>query len=353
MRQTVLHTRQLLPLLLVLTTGLAAEDPAASLYQDVTLVFGTRAQITVYGIERARAQSAVSIVFSDFHRMHSALHAWKAGELVTLNKAIAAGDRNIPVSAEIAGLIRDTALLFEASSGLFNPAIGKLVGLWSFHTDQFTRIATPDPAAVAQLVKANPRMDDLTVDGNLVTSRNAAVQLDFGGYAKGYALDRAASLLRTNGVGNALIDIGGNIIALGSKGGQPWHVGIQHPRKEGLLASLDLFDGEAIGTSGDYQRYYIVNGKRLSHIIDPRSGYPVPNVQSVTVLMPPGRKAGAVSDAASKPLFIEGANGWRAAARQLGITHAMLVDENQDVRITAELMKRLKFIDPDLRVTVQ
>jgi thiamine biosynthesis lipoprotein len=333
--------------------GLAARPSVAQIYQDETFVFGTRVEITIEGTPEAQAREAASAVFRDYQRMHWALHAWRPGELTTLNRAIAAGERRIPVSAEIAGLIRDATRLFEQSSGLFNPAIGKLVGLWSFHKDQQTGAAAPDPAEVARLVAANPRMDDLRLEGRTVTSRNPAVQLDFGGYAKGYALDRGASLLRERGIAHALINIGGNVIALGTKGGQPWHVGIQHPRHAGLLATLALSDGEAIGTSGDYQRYYIVDGKRVSHIIDPRTGFPVPGVQAVTVLIPPGPKAGALSDGGTKPLFIAGVKGWRAAARQLGIARALLVDEHEDIHITSELLKRLQLVDSSLRVSVE
>ena len=98
------------------------------------------------------------------------------------------------------------------------------------------------------------------------------VKLDLGGYAKGYALDRAAEILKSQGIHNALINIGGNVLALGTHGTRPWRVGIQHPRKPGPLATLELRDGEAIGTSGDYQRYFELDGKRYCHLIDPRTG---------------------------------------------------------------------------------
>jgi thiamine biosynthesis lipoprotein len=98
------------------------------------------------------------------------------------------------------------------------------------------------------------------------------VALDFGGYLKGVALDRAADILRSQGVRNALINIGGNILALGYKEGRKWRVGIQHPRRAGALATVELNDGEAIGTSGDYQRYFELDGKRYPHLLDPRTG---------------------------------------------------------------------------------
>jgi len=283
--------------------------------------------------------------------MHRELHAWKAGELVALNRAIASGEENIRTTKEIAALIRETQRLAARSEGLFNPAIGNLVGLWNFHRDK-PGGPLPDPEEIARIVRADPRMSDLSVQGDAVTSKNPAVQLDFGGYAKGYALDRAADLLRESGINDALVNIGGNIMALGDHAGRPWHVGVDSPSGRGFLATLDLRDGEAIGTSGDYRRYYEIDGKRYAHIIDPRTGYPVSGVQSVTVLVPAQAGAGALSDAASKPIFIGGPGGWRNAASRMGVSHAMLVDSEGIIHITPELNARLRFSETGLAIAV-
>jgi thiamine biosynthesis lipoprotein len=182
-----------------------------------------------------------------------------------------------------------------------------------------------------------------------VRSNNKAAQLDLGGYAKGYALDRAAVILRKQGIHNALVNIGGNVLALGQRGKRPWRVGLQHPRKPGALAALELHDGEAIGTSGDYQRYFELDGKRYCHLIDPRSGYPAQGVQAATVLTR-GPRAGVLSDAVSKPLFIAGVDGWRVAAAQMNLHEAMLVDGQGNIHLTAALQKRLEFTDKNLHV---
>jgi len=170
------------------------------------------------------------------------------------------------------------------------------------------------------------------------------VKLDLGGYAKGYALDRAAAILKQQGINNALINIGGNVLALGSHGKRPWRVGIQHPRKPGALATLELRDGEAVGTSGDYQRYFEVEGKRYCHLIDPRNGHPVQGVQAVTIITH-GSRAGLLSDASSKPLFISGVTGWRTAANKMQLDEALLIDANGVVHLTAAMQKRLEFTD--------
>jgi thiamine biosynthesis lipoprotein len=199
----------------------------------------------------------------------------------------------------------------------------------------------PDAQDIKRIVAAHPRMSDLSVRDHTVTSSNPAVQLDFGGYAKGYALDRAADLLRASGIANALINVGGNVMALGRHGERRWRVGLDSPRGADVLATLELNDGEAIGTSGDYRRYYEIDGKRYAHIIDPRTGYPVAGVQSVTVLVPSQPGAGALSDAASKPIFIAGQSGWREAAARMGVARAMLVDMDGAIHLTRDMLKRL------------
>jgi thiamine biosynthesis lipoprotein len=286
----------------------------------------------------------------EFQRLHEMLHAWKPSELSEMNAAFAKGG-SIAISAELVSILGDATQLSQQSQGLFNPAIGGLVQLWGFHSDQFKPVL-PDKREVAQWVAANPQMSDITIVHGRARSKNKFVQVDLGGYAKGYALDRAAGILRKQGIHNALINIGGNILAMGRHGDRPWRVGIQHPRKSGALATLDLRDGEAIGTSGDYQRYFMIGNVRYCHLIDPRSGYPKQGVQAVTILTH-GPHAGVLSDADSKPLFISGAGGWRAAAREMGLSEAMLVDGQGKIHLTAELQKRLKFTDSDIHPEVE
>jgi thiamine biosynthesis lipoprotein len=332
-------------LLLAAVTALALKTACAVEYRASSYVFGTVTQITAVGDDSLRLRKAVGVVLRDFDRMHRELHAWQPGDLVALNQALARGEKQVPTTAEIARLIRDSQSLATRSGNAFNPAIGRLVALWSFHRSQ-PGGPPPNASAVAQLVSAHPRMSDLRVEGDKITSANPAVQLDFGGYAKGYALDRGAQLLRAYGIASALINIGGNIMALGSHGDRPWRVGLESPRGLAVMATLDLYDGEAVGISGDYRRYYEVEGERYSHIIDPNTGYPVRGVQSATVLVARQPAAGALSDAATKPIFIAGTGSWREAAARMGVSGAMLVDMAGGVHITRDLAVRLRFSDP-------
>ena len=350
--------RRLSAALILAALLLTACSRAPQLHQREAYVFGTRVEVSVWGEPADKAKQALAAVLAEFDRLHRLLHAWQPSELTTLNEAIARGERDIAVSAELTFLLKDAADIAARSDQLFNPAIGRLVALWGFHSDEF-RPQLPDMAAVEAVAKAKPSMSDLTITDNRVSSRNRAVQLDLGGYAKGYALDRAAALLRGQGVNNALINIGGNVMALGDKGGTPWRVGIQHPRAAAPLATLELRDGEAIGTSGDYQRYFEVDGKRYCHLLDPRSGRPAEGTQAVTVLIPPRpgapqgdflRGAGALSDAASKPLFVAGPAEWRGLARRLGVEQALRIDAAGAMQVTTALRQRLTLLAKDVPV---
>lgn len=347
------------------------------LYQEQGYVFGTLVEVSIYGETEPRARQAVADVLHEFQRLHDLLHAWQPSELSELNTAFSQG-RSKVVTPELAYILQDAASVSRQSQGLFNPAIGGLAQLWGFHADEFKPVL-PDKKLIAQWVASNPQMSDLVflpappgMPGKLVRSNNKAVQIDLGGYAKGYALERAVDLLRKRGMHNALINVGGNILALGQHGKRPWRVGIQHPRKSGALAMMALHDGEAIGTSGDYQRYFMLGDTRYCHLIDPRSGYPMQGVQAVTIVIKPPAiqpgaqgtpaesllmtrrtHAGVLSDVASKPLFIAGANGWRAEAVRMDLDEAMLVDGQGRIHLTRALQKRLEFADKDIKVQLE
>ncbi|KYC28906.1 Membrane-associated lipoprotein involved in thiamine biosynthesis [Sterolibacterium denitrificans] len=341
----------------LLLAGCGRQDEP--LVRQESFVFGTRVEVLVYGQTPERGNAAAAEVLREFDRLHRSFHAWQPSQLTALNEAIAVG-KSLEVSKELAGLIRDSQAVAERGDGLFDPGIGRLIALWGFQNDEF-KAQLPDPARLAEWQAARPSIGDLRLNGRRVGSRNRMVALDFGGYLKGVALDHAAALLKARGVHDALINIGGNVMALGSKGGKPWRVGIQHPRAPEPLASLDLRDGEAIGTSGDYQRYFELDGQRYCHLLDPRTGAPSRDTQAVTILLTPGAgdegrtegegNIGMRSDALSKPLFIAGAR-WLEEARKLGIDQALRVDAAGTVYVTPALQARLKMEKSDVKLVV-
>lgn len=324
---------------MILSLTACGEPPQV---RQESYVFGTRVEVLSYGAPEAQAQAALSAVLREFDRLHRAYHAWQPSELTQLNEALARGETQA-VSPELLQLLNWAREYSAASEGLFEPAIGRLIELWGFHRDSFTPVR-PEPSAIQAVLSMHPRSTDLVVEGAHVRSPNRALNFDFGGIAKGYALDRAVSILHEHGIRNALVNIGGNVIALGRKGDRPWQVGIQNPRGSGAIATLALYDGEAIGTSGDYQRFFELEGKRYSHLIDPRSGEPVQHTQAVTVLVTPRPNAGLMSDVASKPIFVGGPEQWRDMARRMQVEHVMRIDADGRMRLTTAMRARLSWV---------
>lgn len=328
------------------------------IYQSQGYIFGTLVDITIYGETEDRAQALSNQVLQDFQTLHNRLHAWKPisankpSELGELNAAFAQGSKPIKISPDLTLMLTDITKLSVKSNGLFNPAISHLIGAWGFQRDDFSPVNV-DFEKIKTLVKANPRMTDIVLKGNTAYSTNTTVKLDLGGYAKGYALDIAVAYLRKQQVKNALINVGGNIIAIGQHGDKPWRVGIQDPRSAAAIATLDLPDGWAIGTSGDYQRYFMLDGKRYSHIIDPRTGNPTQHTQAVTVLVPPqatGKiQAGVLSDVVSKPIFIEQPENKSKAAQVFGIENFMVIDDKAHIFVSKKLAGKLNWLTPNVK----
>ncbi|MFC3532567.1 FAD:protein FMN transferase [Vogesella facilis] len=325
---------------------LAGCGRAAEPYRQESYVFGTRVELTLYADEPTLAARAAGSVLADLDRLHRQLHAWAPdSEVAAANRALASGQPFTP-SPELAELLRQGQRLEALSDGLFSPGIGALVAAWGFHADSYAA-RLPVPGTLAALVAARPRLADIRWQHGQPLGRKPALQLDFGGMAKGWALDRARRSLLKAGISSALLNIGGNIMALGRKpDGTPWRVGIRHPRHAAAMLSLALHDGEALGTSGDYQRYFELGGRRYCHLIDPRDGNADCRVQSVSVLAMPGRDAGLLSDVASKPLYFAGAEQAAKLARRFALAGWLLVDAQGAVWVTPALRQRLQWQQP-------
>ncbi len=326
----------LISLLFLLLTACsrAPQSESVELY-----VFGTLVTITLWDAEPAARAAAVAEISPTFQQMHHNWHAWKPGPLVDINQAIARGEEEITLLPSIESLIIRSQTLFQQSEGLFNPAIGGLLQLWGFQSDGRPNGAPPSRQAIDRWVKAAPGMDDITVTHGRLSSSNNTVQLDFGAFAKGVAVDQAIDILRRHGIENAIVNGGGDLRAIGSKDGTPWRVGIRHPQGRGVLAALEVKGDESVFTSGNYERYREHEGVRYAHILDPRTGLPVEGITSVTVI----HENGGIADAAATALVVAGIADWYRIARQMGIEYVMLVDDDGTVYMNPAMQQRIEF----------
>ena len=324
--------------LLMMLCACTREPP---LHHEQFLAFGTLIEITLYGVDDAAAQQASAAIEQDFQRMNRDWHAWHSSALTALNARLAHG-QTATVDAALLDLITRARKLSLASDSLFDPALGRLFGMWGFQSDEPTGPPPPEQK-IKNLLSVLPTMADLHITADTVRSDNPQLSLDFGAVAKGYAAQLAIEHLQRLGVHNAIVAASGDIHVLGMHGARPWHIGIRHPRAPGIIASVDLKSGESISTSGDYERYFTFQGKRYHHLLDPRTGYPAQGTAAVTVIAADG----ATADAAATALFVAGARDWPRIARAMGVDQVMRIDQQGKVQMTPAMAARLHFeIDP-------
>ena len=304
-------------------------------------IFGTIIEVLVWHNDKQLVNTALSAVETELNGMHSQWHAWKAGRLHEINRALRAGN-SFELNDEEVTFIIATQQLSRQSLGNFNPAIGELINLWGFHTDIYPITqAPPKDSDIQGYLQDLPSMADVSIINNIISSKNQRIWLDYGGVAKGYAIDKAINILHAYGVENAIVNAGGDLRSIGSKGDKNWKVAIRKPNSEEILAVISVQGDESIFTSGNYERYKEFNGKRYAHIIDPKTGYGVEEIVSATVITDNGTKA----DAAATALIVAGTENWQAVAQSMQLSQVLLVDADGNCHVTKKMITRLKQTD--------
>lgn len=239
----------------------------------------------------------------------------------------------MPVSEETFALLKRAQRYAKDFGGLFDVTIGAVTDLWGFASHEPHR--PPTTSIDAHLLLVDARRMVLSAADTTVYLPERRMRLDLGGIAKGYAIDRAAHILREQGLTDFLLNAGGDVFVSGTnREHAPWRVGIKHPRRpQALLATLELTD-YAIATSGDYERCFEVDGRRFHHIIDPRTGFPGNRSQSATVLAPTAELA----DVLATVLFIRGQRDPTAMERP--IRSYVLVATSGEVACDSMLFER-------------
>lgn len=273
--------------------------------------------------------------------------AWDDGDLAALNRQL---EENGTASVDpgLAAGIRRAQELAVLSGNTFNPTIGKLVELWQFHRED--RPDQPPPRADEISRYTQPVLDPAAIDisaNGRIRSRDQRAWLDMGGFAKGLAVEAAIDELRTAGIGNAIVNAGGDLKTLGRHGDRDWRIGIRHPSGRGVLAALRISGATSVFTSGNYERWFEWDGRIYHHILDPETGQPADGFASATVVHPDA----ALADAAATALFVAGPERWTAVARAMGVDQAMVVTPDGAIHITPALHGRLE-IETDAVVKV-
>ncbi len=284
------------------------------LYSEKRAIMGTSIEVvSPYG-------KAAEIVFGEFNRVEDLLSKYKpSSEVYRLNK-----NGGLKVSRETFCLIKKAKDFYQATDGAFDVTIGPLVDLWGFTDRRYSYPPREDVRRKLKLVGSDKII--LNDKDCMVKFMLSGMRIDLGGIAKGYALDCAIKKLKENNINSCLINAGGQVSCLGDKFGKPWNIAIASPRGKGTVGCLGLKD-RSIATSGDYQRYFIKDKKRYSHILNPKTGRPADtDIASVTVVA----EDGLTADVLATAMFILGREGaWALADKFPGVTFKIIEDQQQ------------------------
>jgi thiamine biosynthesis lipoprotein len=240
---------------------------------------GSPCELHLYGETRAFCDEVTQRAVAEVRRLEQKYSRYRDDSVTSAINRSAGDPAGLAVDDETARLLDYAATAFASSDGLFDPTSGVLRRVWNLKSG---RVPAPNElAAILPLVGwsrvrwSSPRLVLL----------QAGMELDFGGFVKEYAADRVAELCRARGVRHGMVDLGGDLAAIGPHpDGKPWIVGIRDPRApQGAMASVRLHTG-GIATSGDYERCMVVDGVRYTHVLDPLTGWPVSGLRSVSVV---------------------------------------------------------------------
>ncbi len=284
-------------------------------------LMGTPWALTLAGASPAQARAAADAAFTEIARLEGLLSEWRPGSEISRINA-AAGQAAVAVGPEVFEVVRTGRALGEATRGAFDITWAALRGLWDFKA-ALPRLPTHSALAAA-VAHIDYRQVILDPTARTVRLARPGMAVGLGGIAKGYAIDRAAQILRAKGLTAFIVDGGGDLYLAGEKApGVPWRVGVRHPRADRLLSQVAAGDA-AVVSSGDYERFFELGGRRYHHILDPATGLPADRSVAVTVQAPTAMRADALATA----LFVLGpAEGLAVARQQPDVEAAILAPD--------------------------
>jgi thiamine biosynthesis lipoprotein len=306
----------------------ACGDPNAVSHRRSQFLMGTLVEISVIEKDEELATMAIQQAFQEIRRLENlmSIHI-PDSEVSKINQA--AGKDRIPISEELMAVIQRSLYWSEKTAGAFDITIGPAQELWDFDAPSL-----PSGNSIADAIK-NIDYRKIQLEEQNIFLPEKEMRLNLGAIAKGYAVDKAIDILKKNKIQSALINAGGDLKSIGKRSDQlNWRIGLQHPRNsESLLASFSI-SGNAVATSGDYQKYFEQNGKRYHHILDPKTGYPATTgSMSATVIA----KNVMDADALSTAIFVLGSEKGIALLDSLDDVEGLIVDINEEARFSKNM----------------
>jgi FAD:protein FMN transferase len=326
MKRSISGLMRLFAILTALIIVSCSTKGSNGIHRYSRLLLGTLVEVTVSG-PSDKARGAAEAVFDEIKRVEDLTSFHKPSALTTVNDSAGNGptkpDRQL---LELMDVALGTA---KATGGAFDPTVGVLCRLWSFSGGE-PRL--PDPSEIAgALNKVGWNRVKLNLAEGTASLPERGMALDLGGIAKGYALDRAAEVLKKMEVSSALVNAGGDVMVVGEKEpGKPWRIGVQDPRNPREVVAVAALKDRVIMTSGDYERFFVKDGKRYHHILNPATGYPAKGAQSVTIVA----SSGVVAEPLGTTVFVLGVDKGLKYIQSLPGVEALVIDPQGQIHMT-------------------
>lgn len=349
-RMKTLHKQLLLvslPLLIVLSVAFLYWGRRQQEYVSEQFLMDTLVSIKVYGSDPKQLRSAVAAAYEEMHRIADLADRFpqpgtpscRISDICRINEG--AGKEAVKVAADTLTMLALAKKYQALSHGSFDISIGPVMDLWSFTHDP------PQVPSQREIEKSLTLVDSskVVIDPLKMTVflPETGMKLDLGALAKGYATEKALQILKNHGIEKALIDAGGNIRVLGTNPrGLPWRIGIKDPRRTEAMVSILSVEDEAVVTSGDYYRFFEVNGNRYHHILDPNTGYPATANMSATVIC----KDAGLADVLSTAFFVLRGEEALPLAERIGVD-LFLVSREGKIYHTPALTPRIQVTSGD------
>jgi len=323
-------------------TGCAQTSGSSNttLVERTSASMGSELKLSAWTTNEPATAAAFEEVFDEVDRLDQLMSNWHQGSEVQRINA-AAGQHAVPVGSEMIEVLRTARQISEWTNGKFDVTFGALSGLWKFdYQNQDGTI--PDPLDVARRrVLIDYRQLELDDKAGTAFLRRKGMVVHLGGIGKGYAVDRAREILHSRGLQDFMIQFGGDMYVAGRSKDRPWRLGIQDPRGPAgtIFAEMDVWES-TFSTSGDYERFFIRNGRRYHHILDPATGEPTQDCRSVTILT----GSAAIADGLSTGVFILGSQAGMALIENLPDVEGVIVSSKNEVLVSSGLKDRLQLV---------
>jgi FAD:protein FMN transferase len=322
-------------MLVIACRGRTSDAACVRVVERAGVAMGSELRLTAWTSDESAGRAAFDAVFAEFERLEALMSTWRpASDVVRINAA--AGVQSVPVAADVRDVLRQARQISEWTEGTFDVTFGALTDVWKFDHDQDNTIPTAD-AIRARLPLIDHRQIEIDDRAGTVFLRRKGMKIHLGGIGKGYAVDHALAIFRRAGLRDFMIQAGGDLYVGGHKDGRPWRLGINDPRgSEGdSFATVDLTDS-TFSTSGDYARFFMKDGVRYHHILDPSTGQPARLCRSVTI----AADSPVIADAVAKGVFILGPEKGMALVERLPKLEAVIVTAKNEVLVSSGLKER-------------